>query len=507
MAGMISLAASEKVPVTRRSGKAVLMWVRKFLILSGSASTSITFIVHLGCIGEQLPSATAILLFLRRICYILSRKYWNGINILEVQNMDMSAVKKNMETDLDAKIRASFFILMQSCIELKEYDLPYFNEIRNDVLAIAADLPDTPPLTKQYETLVAALKKLYTLKIYFNLSEEWTWSNYLTQMAATGVSKIIAGNTLFLNHLDILAEGDIKKEVDTRLLCEWMSRIPLRMAAVRYYDYLSDAAKALHFSLGTDHLEDFKRLFNPMDYLADADWLRDITVKLDRNWESEEVPDKDQASEENNKINMELIKITAYMSALFDALCAADIVLKARGRGIDLINEAKDLHKEYKTAIANHEADGGFGVRLDNAAMEAIDHTRKPQFESLDSLSADKLEPALLPLFNEWSQVDKLFYETGFDHFTYLTGDLESSDGDTDAFLAALHTYLETVTQPLSGKRKRFLRQQFLNYLPYPYDLETYRGYFLGTYDSLDETNKRLLMYMVAYSKDDTGDE
>jgi hypothetical protein len=90
-----------------------------------------------------------------------------------------------------------------------------------------------------------------------------------------------------------------------------------------------------------------------------------------------------------------------------------------------------------------------------------------------------------------------MFYSTAFDHFTYLTGAVDETAGDVPAFMDSLKEYAETSVEKLTGKRKRFLRQHFLQFLPYPYDLETYRDYFTDTYESLDTVNRRLLSFMI----------
>jgi hypothetical protein len=415
--------------------------------------------------------------------------------------MDTREIREALKMSMNVKIRASFFILMQNCTELKSYGADYFSEIRDLVYAVAAEPEDRPALTEERETIKNALRKLYSLKVYFNLSKEWTWQNYLYHQAAESPTEPAKGQALFYTHLENMTKGNKKKEIETQNLCEWMSCIPLRMTAARYHDYVADAVRELSFDAGLAHTDDFKRLFNPMDYLRDAEWLSEIKNILDEKWAREDTTGEYEA-EFFKDMNEKLVKITAYISTLFDGLCAADIALKARSRGIDLVKEAEELHRMYINTVSSAEKDESFHARLDKAIDEALGAIKSQ--DSFNELDASSLDEETRALYDEWLFADELFYENSFNYFTYLPG-LESSnsEGDTAAFLKELKEYMDDSVRGMNGKRKRFLRQHFLNYLPYPYDLEVYRKYFLDTYDSLDEASRQVLSFMVFFASGD----
>jgi hypothetical protein len=396
--------------------------------------------------------------------------------------------------DLDAKIHASFFILMQACAELKNYDFTCFSDIREDVLRAAGGIDLSESLQAHRETAIQALKDLYTLKVYFNQTDEWTGFNLLHQKAAESEAVPLGGEMLFYEHLKAMVGNDENAELDTGALCDWISCIPLRMTAARYYDYIDDAAGFLPVAPNEANAENFKRVFYPLGFLSEAAWLREYKKPLDAVWEAEAAVDGNAA--QLKVVNAQLIKLTAYVCTLFDALCAAIIAGKAHQTGTALLSgpKVKTLYSEFAAFMAQTGEDKDFHARLDQATSEAME---KIIYDSPEGIKADGLNAEELAAYNEWLPVHKLFYGTGFDYFNFMVEPDDESEANVPAFTGALKKHIEAVTKDMPGKRKRFLRQYFLRFLPYPYELEDYKKYFIETCDGLDDVNRRLLSFMV----------
>ena len=398
----------------------------------------------------------------------------------------------DFNNDLQAKIRASFIFLMQSCLEMKNYDIPYFNTMRDEVLKSTSNITDTRDFTALRGEVIDALRKLYTAKVYFNLAEEWMGYNTVYRQAAAHDTPPPSAEIVFRMHMKSLAAMHEEKKVDINDLCEWICLIPLRLTTAKYYDYIADAAKTISLPVNAHYTEDFKRLFNPQVHLGDVSWLADIKAGLDAVWENEDLTEKND--EKMEEINEKLIQFTAYASALFDAANASLIVRQASEHGVDLLETPgyRDLYERYN---ANESKDEALDLSLNNAAdeiMAAVEYDDRKFFDT------EAFDAETLASYEKWLPLDKFYYETAFDYFTYLSAfnDVEQ-ERDTAVFTGALQEYMDSSTAHLSGKRKRFLRQQFLKFLPYPYELEDYHKYFTDTYDSLDEVNRRLLSFVV----------
>jgi hypothetical protein len=394
--------------------------------------------------------------------------------------------------DLHAKIRASLIFLMQSCLEMKNYDAPYFNAMRDEVLQNVLNITEMKDFTVLREKVIHALRKLYTAKVYFNLAEEWSGYNTVYRQSAAHDVQPPTAEIVFRQHMKNLAEMNEQKKVDINELCEWMCLIPLRLTTAKYHDYIADAAEAVPLPVNLKYAEDFKRLFNPQYHLGDEDWLAEIKKELDDIWENETITEV--AADKLDEINNRLIQLTAYASALFDAVDASLIVRQGLALGLDLlaIPGYEDLYERFK---ANDKKDELLNLSLDNAADEAMNAVK---YDDRTPIETDGFDAETEALYKKWLPVNEYYYETAFDFFTYLSSfNDEGQERDVSAFADALHEYMDSSTANLSSKRKRFLRQQFLKYLPYPYELEDYHKYFTDTYESLDDVNRRLLSFIV----------
>jgi hypothetical protein len=402
-----------------------------------------------------------------------------------------------LSKDMDAKIRASFMMLMQGCLDLKVHDGDFFGEIKEAVIQTATGLTTAADLNAYRETVIAALKNIYTFKAYFNLADEWTGYTALYKRASNFEGKPVAGEILFKSHIKTLVEKDPNRELNMDTLSDWMSFIPLRMATARYMDYVTDGVKSLPMDVNTLCAEDFNRSFYPPDYCKDEKWLQEIKEHLDDIWEND--GDFDKNIGRLKDINQRMITITVYASTLYDALCAAIITLKAGERGIGLLSEPeiKTLHDSFLDAVKQPERDEDFSERLDKAAVEAMD---KVQFDNLEEMETGGFDEETLAMYEEWLPVHEMYFETSFDYFAFIpkkTGKNTSVTNGEKEFFAEIAGYMNTKTQNIGNKRKRFLRQHFLKYLPYPYELEDYKDYFLETYAGLDAVNQNMLAIIM----------
>jgi hypothetical protein len=117
-----------------------------------------------------------------------------------------------------------------------------------------------------------------------------------------------------------------------------------------------------------------------------------------------------------------------------------------------------------------------------------------------DRPSPEDLDAETLALYNEWFRIDDIYFKNMFDYYRFLPDADENDEDDFPALMSELRKYMDESVKNLSGRRKRFLRQHFMRYFPYPYDFEKYEQYFMDTYESLDEATRRvfsLIVYMV----------
>lgn len=422
--------------------------------------------------------------------------------------------------DLRTKIRASFFMMLQSAAELESGDtdtLSDFEDMCRAVIRMAEETADTASpldetekqarrelLTDFRHQIIKAFRRLNTLRAYLHLADDWVKQSVLL-MAANEAPPQRSGNDLFYRHLDSLTGKNDTLDMETLSMC--MSYIPLRMTTARYSDYVKAAFRHMHQNVRGEHPDDFKQLFNPMDELKNGTGYQSLKQTLDDVWLSDldkhEIEEKQVARARVDETREKLVQAFGQLCTLFDTVNALYIVNCCDGSLAEKIPDALS----FKEARPSEE-------QLDEAVHKAVDAIKygplENVFEEMYGHDPVRIPETLHPLYDTWSRVHMLFYESGLDYFTIPRVKSVSDDGEDTlyAFIAEILPYMEERVSALPVKRKRFLRQHFLKYLPYPYDLDAYKQYFLDTYESLDNTSRALMfLYMTNIDPDVEGSE
>jgi hypothetical protein len=411
---------------------------------------------------------------------------------------------------------------MQTCLELKTIpqSSPIFTTPLKKAFQIAREVADTgaggiDALVNCRAELIEALKSLIAIRLYQSIVKDFTLQHIIAAQAAASQSgdNSLDGEEVFLRHIKTLTVKDEKNpnsfNIDMNLISDFISNIPLRMASSKYYDYVRDALGALDHEMDYETVEDLGRLFCPMDFLKEQNIFTGMKETLDAIWEKDDWRQDMQAAEAElqsaNDVLTELILLQGHISILFDAVVAAFIIVKygeEYGKDLDM-GEITALRSEYAVCVDGDGDNGEFEAKLNDKIRVALDEVF---YGPLDNPFDEVAPPEELPedakrLFDDWFEMHELFYETGIDYFTSnnfkRVGEV---DGIAD-YNEMLISFMEHCTRGLSGERKRFLRQHFLSHLPYPYDLNTYKKYFLDTYDSLDSNNRDLVALFVSVAE------
>jgi hypothetical protein len=385
----------------------------------------------------------------------------------------------SIAADLRAKGRASSLILLQTVKELtgkQENAPPYFiarfEKSIDDVKAVAEGHSSVSEdtLAGYREEVTEAIKELFTFKLYVDIVRDWAMHGSLLYVAANGkLSKMPGSEELFQSMLDaILNIGKGEGETTVSAMQITLAFIPLRMASLKYKGYISDALKSMNLTIDPSYADGFDRFFNPGAYISKTGWLADIKKPLDEIWEMDCTAINPGLFKECvvtvSGLRQEITKALDCFCALLDGLNASLICMKS---GTEYAGE--DMRK-----LTDAELDSAIDKEMKKIVYG-------PESEELPED----------PLFKE---IHDLFYETGLDYFHALVKPEDGQTSDWEGFLAA---FLPRLDAPgLAPNRRRFLRQHLMSILNYPYPVESYKKYFIETYNALDEANR---MYMIAY--------
>lgn len=442
-------------------------------------------------------------------------------------HIDEAALAASVYDDLQVKVRASFLILMQTCVHLGKKvdgeDRCLFDDLRQAVTQTAMTLESLPTLgeperlarcealTQHKSEILSVFKQVDTIKSYYRLLHEWVQQDIF--LSYTDTAPVFEnGYEVLSAHLDSVISKEDKKDIrlDEELMSRFMSYIPLRMTGARYNDYVADAFRKMDYECSLSELDYYKSLFCPMGEWVESTRFSEVKQTLDTIWQTEITqcaPEDVHAFQSQlDTVRDRLIHFVSYTDTLYDAFNAADILTRFGGQAGLWPEDAETqaLYETFKALITEswpEDKQNDFEQQLDETILKTLDHVQfGPDEDAFEDTAPDALENGPLKQWHEsWQHTHKLFYASGLEYFYGHGASEEDTGGDSaKALVAALQAYRDTCTAGLPVKRKRFLRQHFLRYLPYPYDIETYKKYFTDTFDSLDNTGRALIFMYIA---------
>jgi len=419
--------------------------------------------------------------------------------------------------DMRLKVRASYLILLENILELSKAPAPsVFSGIFSDV-AEAVDSFEkcvAESETKYGENravLIEALKSLNAVNKYFHVTSSALVRESILTKAADAGKPGGSGSVLFSAHLESLLEGDNK--INTNRLSAFISKIPLRMTTAVYYDYVRDAIKFLRDEPDAEIIEDYKRAFCPMRFLAENNFFSEMARELDALWGSFGQLSSDGVAGVNERLR-ELYKnfVATYdfLYSLFDSNNAAGVVARFGGEyggGLFEDEAIRSLHSECVSAIRNRPSEDEITSLKNKIYAEQDDALNLARFDKPSDGAEIEIDDENRKPLADRAVLNKIYFETPLDYYAGTV--IEDSDEreDAESLIESLTNFMRESEKELPPAKRRFLRQHFLSCLPYPYDFSAYKKYFIEIYDSLDDTNKNLMSYYVSAAMKPESDD
>jgi hypothetical protein len=433
--------------------------------------------------------------------------------------------------DIRDKLRAAYLILMQNGLNLSklpaEAGSPLLppRELALRVLRLESLGNDTAVSLWQYrEQLTDGLKSMLAAQYYLRLVWDYVFQNSMitklknldipeadpTHLFTQLVDRLVTKSKgeIDANGFEkALRDKDTSVEVQSKYIAEFISLVPLRITAARYYDYIRDALAIPEGLSMLTGLEQLKRMFCPMDYCVSNFGFEKIKETLDHFWLTAPDADFDMAKVNLREIEaagVALDNMTQHINMLFDMVDAAYLTAQHGEKyGSPWTDGEMDtLRVSCQDALENRLSEDkqkAVAATVDDALNKILrkieDTAHRGSFR--DFYRINKAPAEIKTVLLDWENITDIFYETGMDFLTPGLMDDDDIDIDGEDMADGLIEYITSVTQGLPAAQKRFLRQHFLRQIPYPYDLEEFRRYFLDTYDSLDKAGKLIMAQMV----------
>lgn len=447
--------------------------------------------------------------------------------------MNNQIIKETIFQDIKLKLQASFFMLLDNSIILKDnlsWQLPYekpsnFKNIEDTVIKITNDLKDIleKPIDSR-DSYISHLSKIKTeiINIAESLYCYYAYNNQLKKIIDNYEHIIyiqeekianIDINAFFKDCMDFVSKDNNPFDESTNI-STLMSCFPIKMTKEKYQEYVKKSLDSLFIDASQNFIDEILRSFklkiSPTNMPEYGKYFLEIKDKLEtiakldlENLKLDELEELYNTLDDNFEI---IAEIEDYLSILLECV-NYQICIITFTDDIDYIIDNNLIYKDiFYTSknILSEELENDLKERLkdllNNTCEEIIDEIipiEKNKNSLLKNINVEDLD------FKEILEVDNIINNLYYKTITDLVFpiDLVNEKENTkleknliDNKIGEFLSFLQTSISQLPISRQKLIKQFFLENIPSGFSKDEFYKYIVYIFDTTKDFYKRAII-------------
>lgn len=440
-------------------------------------------------------------------------------------------IKEIALEDIKLKIQASFFMLLSNVKMLKDkgcWNISYEKNkdikiIEDKIFKCVSELDrflqnnsnerdkQITDFIKLKNDFIIISESIYAY-FYYNHYLKKIITNQLKLVAAKdNADKNINNNIVFNACLEFISESDIKKEKIPAV----MSILPLKITREKYNDYIKDSLMIMTKNGNKNFvnclIKNLKLKFLPNQVSNYGLYYPEIKDKLNAidNMDIEEL-NYEQLFESYELLadNLEVFsELEDYLSTIYESINYIIYILTF-SHDIDFIFEDNLIYKDIFYSCKNMLKDvleQELKSNLDNLISDTCERLvdliidiEKSISQMLDKVKTNSLPEDILEILRINQIITDAYYETLSDAVYPLDLPEDSSDNLDHSFIeekiTSLLDYMNLSLETLTSNKRRLTKQFFLENLPTPFNLGSFKDYLNYILENTNNYEKVMLI-------------